>query len=91
MTVLRPISHRTSTTVVLLSLLTFTKDMTGITKFWWDFDDGSPMDSVTASPVHIFTNTNATSIEYYDVTLTVQSPGGCLDNLHLNDNSLPGN
>jgi PKD repeat protein len=57
----------------------FTKDMTGLSRFWWDFNDGSPVDSVTTGPVHEFTNTNATSIEYLNVKLTVQSPGGCLD------------
>jgi PKD repeat protein len=57
--------------------VTFSKDMTGIAKFWWEFDDGSPKDSVNASPVHIFTNANASSIVYYNVKLTVQSPGGC--------------
>jgi PKD repeat protein len=61
------------------STVTFTKDMTGIAKFWWDFGDGSPKDSVNANPVHIFTNTNVSSIEYYNVKLTVRSPGGCLD------------
>jgi PKD repeat protein len=59
--------------------VTFTKDMTGIAKFWWDFGDGSPKDSVNANPVHVFTNVNPSSIEYYNVKLTVRSPGGCLD------------
>jgi PKD repeat protein len=59
--------------------VTFTKDMAGIAKFWWDFGDGSPKDSVNADPVHIFTNVNPSSIEYYNVKLTVRSPGGCLD------------
>jgi PKD repeat protein len=59
--------------------VTFSKDMTGVDKYWWDFNDGSPLDSVNANPVHIFENANASSIEYYDVELTVQSPGGCLD------------
>ena len=58
---------------------TFTKDMTGIAKFWWDFGDGSPKDSVNTSPVHTFTNVNPSSIGYYNVKLTVRSPGGCLD------------
>jgi gliding motility-associated-like protein len=57
----------------------FTKDMTGLTKFWWNFGDGSAIDSVNANPVHNFVNTNPTSIEYFDVTLTVRSPGGCTD------------
>jgi hypothetical protein len=59
--------------------VTFTKDMTGIAKFWWDFGDGSPKDSVDANPVHTFTNSVPSSIDYYNVTLTVRSPGGCLD------------
>ncbi len=59
--------------------VTFNKDMTGISKFWWDFGDGSPKDSVNVNPVHNFTNANASSIAYYDVKLTVMSPGGCLD------------
>ena len=57
----------------------FTKDMTGIAKFWWDFGDGSPKDSVNANPVHTFTNTSPSSIDYNDVKLTVRSPGGCFD------------
>jgi len=59
--------------------VTFTKDMTGIAKFWWDFNDGSPIDSVKANPVHVFTNGNPSSIEYRNVKLTVRSAGGCLD------------
>ncbi len=56
----------------------FIKDMTGITKFWWDFNDGSPKDSVNTNPTHVFTNSNASSIEYRNVSLTVRSAGGCL-------------
>jgi PKD repeat protein len=58
--------------------VTFTKTMTGITKFWWDFGDGSPKDSVNANPAHLFTNANPASVEYRNVKLTVQSAGGCL-------------
>ena len=32
--------------------VTFTKDVTGLTRWWWDFGDGSPVDSVNANPVH---------------------------------------
>ena len=59
--------------------VSFTKDMTGLAKFWWNFDDGSPIDSVNANPTHTFANSNPASIEYFDVTLTVMSPGGCRD------------
>ena len=59
--------------------ISFSKDMTGIAKFWWDFDDGSPIDSVNANPVHQFINVSATAIEYRNVELRVQSPGGCFD------------
>jgi PKD repeat protein len=59
--------------------VSFTKDMTGISKFWWDFDDGSPLDSLNANPVHVFANKNATTIGYYNVKLKVRSPAGCFD------------
>ena len=65
--------------VVLLLQSAFTKDMTGIARFSWDFDDGSPVETVNANPVHLFTNTNTTAIEYHNVKLTVVSPGGCID------------
>jgi len=62
--------------------VTFSKDMTGIAKFWWDFNDGSPKDSININPVHVFTNANASSIIYYDVKLTVRSPGGCFSSFN---------
>ena len=57
--------------------VTFTKDMTGIASFSWNFGDGSPLNTTDANPVHIFTNANASAIEYYNVTLTVVSERGC--------------
>jgi hypothetical protein len=57
--------------------VTFTKDMTGIAKWWWNFGDGSPLDSVNSNPVHTFVNSITGSIEYYIVSLKVQSPAGC--------------
>ena len=57
----------------------FTKDMTGIASFSWDFGDGSPVETATASPVHLFSNTNPSTIGYYNVKLTVRSPGGCFN------------
>jgi PKD repeat protein len=57
--------------------VTFTKDMTGLAKWWWNFDDGSPLDSLNANPVHTFINNVAGSIGYYNVKLKVRSPGGC--------------
>ena len=59
--------------------VSFTKDTAGITKFWWDFDDGSPIDSVNPNPVHQFINTSPTAIGFYTVKLRVQSPSGCFD------------
>jgi|GEM_PF-675330 len=55
----------------------FSKDMAGISRWWWDFDDGSPIDSVNANPVHTFVNSITGSIQYYNVKLRVLSPGGC--------------
>jgi len=57
----------------------FIKDMTGIAKFWWNFGDGSPVDSVNANPAHVFTNANPGSIEYRNIELKVRSAGGCYD------------
>jgi PKD repeat protein len=59
--------------------VSFTKDMTGIASFSWDFGDGSPVETAIANPVHTFTNANPSSIGYYNVKLTVFSPGGCSD------------
>ena len=59
--------------------VSFTKDMTGITNFWWNFDDGSPVESANANPVHTFINTSPTSVQYHNVELRVQSAGGCFD------------
>ncbi len=57
--------------------VTFTKDMTGIASFTWNFGDGSPVNTVDDNPVHIFTNSNPSTIGFYNVSLTVVSPGGC--------------
>jgi PKD repeat protein len=57
--------------------VTFTKDMTGLAKWWWNFDDGSPLDSLNANPVHTFVNSLPGSIAYYNVKLKVRSTGGC--------------
>jgi len=60
------------------AIVTFTKDMTGIASYSWDFGDGSPANTTTANPVHTFTNANPASIEYFNVKLTVTSAGGCV-------------
>jgi PKD repeat protein len=59
--------------------VSFTKDMTGIASFSWDFDDGSPAETAEANPSHTFTNSNPSTIGYYNVKLTVHSPGGCIE------------
>ncbi len=59
--------------------VSFTKDMAGIASFSWDFGDGSPAETAEANPSHTFTNTNPSTIGYYNVTLTVNSPGGCTE------------
>jgi len=55
----------------------FSKDMTGIEEWWWDFGDGSPLDSSNENPVHTFVNNDPGSIEYFIVKLRVRSAGGC--------------
>jgi PKD repeat protein len=55
----------------------FTKDdMTGIASWIWDFGDGET-NTTDANPEHVFTNSNPSAIEYYNVRLTVESTGGC--------------
>jgi len=53
--------------------------MTGIAKYWWDFGDLSPKDSVNPNPVHTFINPTPATVQYYTVKLKVQSAGGCTD------------
>jgi len=54
----------------------FNKDMSGIDEWWWDFDDGTPIESTEASPEHVFVNNVPGSVRYYNVTLRVRS-GTC--------------
>ena len=56
----------------------FTKDMTGIDSWSWDFDDGTPLNTTEANPKHTFTNTTASTILYRTVRLTVTT-GVCSD------------
>ena len=50
------------------STITFTP----LAKFWWDFGDGSPIDSVNLNPVHIYT-----SAGYFTVVQRVRGADGC--------------
>ncbi len=60
-------------------VVTFNKDMTGIADFSWDFGDGSSVDSTDTNPVHTFINDNPSEIIEYNVTLTINLPGGCVN------------
>ena len=55
----------------------FTKDVTGLARYSWDFGDGSPLNTTDANPVHTYVNSNPSTIGYYNAKLTVQSAGGC--------------
>ena len=57
----------------------FNKDMTGIASWSWDFGDLTPPNTTDDTPVHVFTNTTASTILYRTVKLTVTSAGGCTD------------
>lgn len=48
---------------------------TGKLKFYWDFGDGSPVDSINSNPKHVYTAGT------YTVTLAVLSDKGCGDTL----------
>ena len=56
--------------------VTFTKDMSGVDHWEWDFGDGTT-NTTDASPVHAFINTNATAIEYYNVKID------CMDGIRM--------
>ncbi|MDX9812233.1 MAG: PKD domain-containing protein [Bacteroidales bacterium] len=57
--------------------VTFEADLDEVVKWWWDFDDGSPLDSISTNPVHVFVNDDPASISYHEVSLRVMSAGGC--------------
>jgi PKD repeat protein/uncharacterized protein (DUF2141 family) len=57
--------------------VSFSKDMTGISSWQWDFGDGSPANTTEATPTHQFVNTSSSALQYRTVTLTVNSAGGC--------------
>ena len=47
----------------------------GVTDFYWDFADGSPLDSVNENPVHLYTTSGT-----YNITLTTENSNyGCSD------------
>lgn len=50
-----------------------TISFTPVAKFYWDFGDGSPLDSVNTKPVHTYTTGNS-----YTVTLRVIGADGCI-------------
>jgi len=47
---------------------------TGVMKRYWNFGDGSPIDSISVNPIHIYTLPGT-----YNVTFKVISPDGCED------------
>lgn len=52
-----------------------TVSFTNIAKFYWDFGDGSPLDSVNLNPIHIYNIAND-----YTVTQKVIGADGCIAN-----------
>ncbi len=48
------------------------------TTYAWDFDDGSPIDITAGNTSHTYVNAT-TSLLYYDVTLEITTPNGCID------------
>ncbi|HQH24765.1 MAG TPA: PKD domain-containing protein [Bacteroidales bacterium] len=57
----------------------FSKDMTGMKSWEWNFGDGTPVNTTDENPVHVFTNTTSTAIVYRTIKLTVESMAGCYD------------
>lgn len=77
-----PVADFSSTTECLGNLTTFTDESTvstgGVTNWSWDFNDGSPADN-NQSPTHVYA-----SAGIYNVTLTVTSDSGCINNYSAN-------
>ena len=73
-----PVSDFSATTECLGNSTTFTDESTvstgGISNWSWDFNDGSPADN-TQSPTHTYSVDGT-----YNVTLTVTSDSGCINN-----------
>jgi len=59
--------------------VTFSKDMSGLKSWEWDFGDGTPVNTTDATVEHVFTNTTSTAIVYRTIQLTVESMTGCTD------------
>lgn len=51
----------------------FFGDMRGVSRFYWDFGDGSPLDSVNINPNHIFPNGSRYTINL----ITLNDTNGC--------------
>ncbi|MBX2959569.1 MAG: PKD domain-containing protein [Flavobacteriales bacterium] len=77
-----PVADFSSTTECLGNLTTFTDESTvstgGVTNWSWDFNDGSPADN-SQNPTHVYA-----SAGIYNVTLTVTSDSGCINNYTAN-------
>jgi gliding motility-associated-like protein len=77
-----PVSDFSSTTECLGTTTTFTDESTvstgAVTNWSWDFNDGSPADN-NQSPTHVYA-----SAGIYNVTLTVTSDSGCINNFSTN-------
>jgi gliding motility-associated-like protein len=56
---------------------TFNNFSSGATKYYWDFGDGSAIDT-TFNPTHQFINSGFTNVTY-TVSLVIESVYGCLD------------
>ncbi|HRN41394.1 MAG TPA: PKD domain-containing protein, partial [Vicingus sp.] len=77
-----PVADFSSTTECLGTATTFTDESTvstgGVTNWSWDFNDGSPADN-SQNPTHVYA-----SAGIYNVTLTVTSDSGCINNYSAN-------
>ena len=65
---------------VVTPLAYFTNQSQDYTKWWWEFGDGSPMDSINVDPSHFYSEITATT--YYTL-LVVENQYGCRDIAYL--------
>lgn len=59
---------------------TFNNFSSGASNYYWDFGDGSPIDS-SFSPTHQFINAGVTDV-YFTVSLIIESVFGCTDTIY---------
>jgi len=80
--IVRPLPQAQITTLTSIGCsplsVSFTNNSTGATSYYWDFGDGTPIDSVNFSPTHVFNNLSD-SLATFTVVLRAKNNFECFD------------